>query len=131
MSPTFSYSDLLPLGNDETKYRLISSEGVSVVKLGDKEFLQVEAEALTTLTAQAIHDISHYLRPAHLQQLGLVPGDAVILAVVPEHRALVVINPCLFAGFAPAHVRAMLISGDDALAPVVSRALSSVVAGAQ
>ena len=64
-------------------------------------------------------------------RLGLVPGDAVILAVVPEHRALVVINPCLFAGFAPAHVRAMLISGDDALAPVVSRALSSVVAGAQ
>ena len=71
------------------------------------------------------------LRPAHLQQLGLVPGDAVILAVVPEHRALVVINPCLLAGFAPAHVRAMLISGDDALTPVVSRALSSVVAGAQ
>ncbi len=44
--PNFSYSDLLPLGADTTKYRLIGTEGVSVVKLGDKEFLQVEAAAL-------------------------------------------------------------------------------------
>ncbi len=36
MSPTFSYSQLLPLGKDETKYRLVSKEGVKVVKLGDR-----------------------------------------------------------------------------------------------
>ena len=71
------------------------------------------------------------LRPAHLYQLGLGQGDTVILAVLPEHRALVVINPGLLAGFAPAHVLTMLTSDDDALAPVVSRALSSVVAGVQ
>ena len=29
--PNFSYSDLLPLGEDKTKYRLVSKEGVSVV----------------------------------------------------------------------------------------------------
>ena len=75
MSPTFSYSHLLPLGKDETKYRLVSKEGVKVVKLGDREFLEVAPEALTKLTAEAIHDISHYLRPDHLQQLANIIKD--------------------------------------------------------
>ncbi|CAN2176874.1 TtdA Tartrate dehydratase alpha subunit/Fumarate hydratase class I, N-terminal domain [Candidatus Nanopelagicaceae bacterium] len=75
MSPTFSYSDLLPLGEDTTQYRLISKEGVSVVKLGDREFLQVEPEAIAKLTEEAIHDISHYLRPDHLQQLANIMKD--------------------------------------------------------
>ena len=73
--PNFSYSELLPLGKDETKYRLVSTEGVSVLKLGDKEFLQVEPSALEKLTAEAIHDISHYLRPDHLQQLANIIAD--------------------------------------------------------
>ena len=71
----FSYSELLPLGEDETTYRLVSREGVSVVKLGDREFLQVSASALEKLTAEAIHDISHYLRPDHLQQLANIIAD--------------------------------------------------------
>jgi fumarate hydratase class I len=75
MSPTFSYSHLLPLGKDETTYRLVSKEGVKVVKLGDREFLEVAPEALTKLTAEAIHDISHYLRPDHLQQLANIIKD--------------------------------------------------------
>ena len=75
MSPTFSYSQLLPLGKDETKYRLVSKEGVKVVKLGEREFLEVSPEALTKLTAEAIHDISHYLRPDHLQQLANIITD--------------------------------------------------------
>jgi len=73
--PNFSYSDLLPLGEDKTKYRLVSKEGVSVVKLGDKEFLQVEPSALEKLTAEAIHDINHYLRSEHLQQLTNIVKD--------------------------------------------------------
>jgi len=73
--PNFSYSELLPLGKDETVYRLVSNEGVSVVRLGDKEFLQVEPAALEKLTAEAIHDISHYLRPDHLQQLADIIKD--------------------------------------------------------
>ena len=73
--PTFSYSELLPLGADQTTYRLVSTEGVSVVQLGDKEFLQVDASAIEKLTAEAIHDISHYLRPDHLQQLATIIAD--------------------------------------------------------
>ena len=75
MSPDFTYSDLLPLGADKTKYRLVSKEGVSVIKLGDKEFLQVEPSALTLLTETAIHDISHYLRSEHLEQLAKILKD--------------------------------------------------------
>ena len=71
----FTYSDLLPLGEDTTQYRLVSKEGVSVVKLGDKEFLQVEPRALELLTEVAMHDISHYLRTAHLQQLAKIISD--------------------------------------------------------
>ena len=75
MSPTFSYSQLLPLGKDETKYRLVSKEGVKVVQLGDRQFLEVSPEALTKLTSEAIHDISHYLRPDHLAQLANIITD--------------------------------------------------------
>ncbi|CAN2219434.1 TtdA Tartrate dehydratase alpha subunit/Fumarate hydratase class I, N-terminal domain [Candidatus Nanopelagicaceae bacterium] len=73
--PNFSYSDLLPIGEDKTKYRLVSTEGVSVVKLGDKEFLQVDPSALEKLSAEAIHDINHYLRAEHLQQLTNIVKD--------------------------------------------------------
>ena len=73
--PKFSYSDLLPLGKDTTKYRLVSREGVSVVKHGEREFLQVEPAALELLTSEAIHDINHYLRAEHLQQLTNIVKD--------------------------------------------------------
>ena len=75
MSPQFSYADLLPIGEDKTKYRNIGSAGVSVIKLGDREFLQVGPEALTLLSETAIHDISHYLRAEHLQQLANILKD--------------------------------------------------------
>jgi fumarate hydratase class I len=75
MAPQFSYSNLLPIGEDKTKYRNIGKAGVSVIKLGDREFLQVAPEALTLLTETAIHDISHYLRAEHLQQLANILKD--------------------------------------------------------
>ena len=75
MSPQFTYSDLLPLGEDSTKYRLLTKDGVSVKKHGDLEFLHVEPSALSHLTEVAIHDISHYLRAAHLQQLANILSD--------------------------------------------------------
>ncbi|MEY4037682.1 MAG: hypothetical protein RL201_1063 [Actinomycetota bacterium] len=75
MAPQFSYSDLLPIGEDKTKYRNIGKDGVSVIKLGDREFLQVAPESLTLQTETAIHDISHYLRAEHLQQLANILKD--------------------------------------------------------
>ncbi|HUW87029.1 MAG TPA: fumarate hydratase [Candidatus Paceibacterota bacterium] len=75
MSPEFTYSDILPLGKDKTEYRSLGSAGVSTVRLGDKEFLQVSPEAITHLSEVAMHDISHYLRSAHLQQLSNILDD--------------------------------------------------------
>ena len=65
----FRYSDLLPTGQDDTPYRLITTDGVSTFEANSRTFLQVDPEALRLLTAEAMHDIAHYLRPAHLQQL--------------------------------------------------------------
>ena len=75
MTPTFSYSDLLPLGPDTTTYRSLGNKGVTTVKHGEKTFLEITPEAIATLTETAIHDISHYLRPAHLQQLANILKD--------------------------------------------------------
>jgi fumarate hydratase, class I len=72
----FAYTPLLPLGEDRTEYRLITDEGVDVVNgPGGRRFLTVEPEVLTTLTAEAFHDISHFLRPAHLAQLRAIIDD--------------------------------------------------------
>ncbi len=71
----FAYSELLPPGPDTTEYRLVSSEGVSTVGVADKTFLKVEPEALTRLTSEAMHDIAHYLRSDHLQQLRNILDD--------------------------------------------------------
>ena len=71
----FKYSDLLPVGKDQTKYRLLTSEGVKVTKLGDREFIEVEPDAITKLTETAIHDINHYLRAEHLEQLTNILKD--------------------------------------------------------
>ncbi|GAM44674.1 fumarate hydratase [Nocardia seriolae] len=74
-APDFLYSDLLPIGKDETPYRLLTTEGVSTFEAGGRTFLQFEPEVLRMLTAEAMHDISHYLRPAHLAQLRKIIDD--------------------------------------------------------
>jgi fumarate hydratase class I len=72
----FEYEDLLPIGPDQTEYWLLTTEGVSTVEgPGGRTFLQVEPEALRTLTETAMHDIAHYLRPAHLAQLRRIIDD--------------------------------------------------------
>ncbi|NLU72157.1 fumarate hydratase [Streptomyces sp. HNM0575] len=73
--PDFTYTDLLPTGEDPTPYRLVTSEGVRTFEAGGRTFLQVEPEALRLLAAEAVHDISHYLRPEHLAQLRRILDD--------------------------------------------------------
>jgi fumarate hydratase class I len=73
--PEFSFSELLPLGHDDTPYRLITTEHVSTVDTPLGTFLRVEPEALTLITQEAMRDIAHLLRPGHLQQLRNVLDD--------------------------------------------------------
>jgi fumarate hydratase class I len=73
--PEFSYTDLLPLGEDTTPYRLVTTEGISTFEAGGRTFLQVGPEALRRLAAEAMHDIAHFLRPEHLAQLRRILDD--------------------------------------------------------
>ena len=75
MAPDFSYSDLLPLGNDTTSYRNLGTAGISTEKIGNREILSIAPEAIEMLTSTAIHDISHYLRTTHLEQLASILED--------------------------------------------------------
>ena len=73
----FLYEDMLPsIGEDATPYRLLTTDGVSTVQGPDGQvFLSVAPEALELLAQTAMHDIAHYLRPAHLAQLRAILGD--------------------------------------------------------
>ncbi len=73
--PEFSYSDLLPTGPDTTQYRHLTSDGITVRQALGREFLEIEPGVLTLLTEQAMHDIAHLLRPAHLRQLRSILDD--------------------------------------------------------
>jgi len=71
----FEYQDLLPLGADETDYRLLTTDGVEVVEAAGRTFLTVTPEAIRMLTAEAMRDIAHLLRPGHLAQLRTILDD--------------------------------------------------------
>ena len=73
--PEFAYQDLLPLGADETPYRLLTTEGVSTVETEVGTFLKVDHEALTLLAREAMFEIAHFLRPGHLAQLRGILDD--------------------------------------------------------
>ncbi len=66
---------LFPLGPDTTPYRKLTSEGVTVEKMGEREMIVVEPEALRLLAEQAMMDINHLLRPGHLAQLRQILED--------------------------------------------------------
>ena len=73
--PEFDYSEMLPIGPDETPYRLLTNEGVSTIDVGGRTFLTVEPEVLRALTETAVHDMQHFLRPGHLAQLRAIIDD--------------------------------------------------------
>ncbi len=72
----FEYHDLLPLGNHvAVPYKQLSADHVSTFEASGHTFLEVEREALTLLTAEAMRDIAHLLRPGHLAQLRAILDD--------------------------------------------------------
>jgi fumarate hydratase class I len=75
MASEFSYQDLLPIGEDKTEYRLLSSDGISTFSADGKEFLKVSPAVIENLTEVALHNISHYLRSEHLAQLANILKD--------------------------------------------------------
>jgi len=72
--PTFT--ELLPLGPDTTEYRCISTDGVRTVDTPFGTMLEVDPAAIRLLTAEAMREIAHFLRPGHLQQLRDILDDS-------------------------------------------------------
>ena len=72
---SFNYTEILPIAEHEPEYRLVTTEGISTSKIGDRTFLNIEPSALEKVAYEAIHDISHYLRTSHLEQLRKIIDD--------------------------------------------------------
>jgi fumarate hydratase class I len=73
--PEFAFTELLPIGHDDTPYEKIGTDHVGTFTAGGRTFLEVAPEALTLLTARAMRDIAHLLRPGHLAQLRAIVDD--------------------------------------------------------
>ena len=71
----YRYQPIFELGTDKTPYRQLATDGVSVVTVDGREFLQVDPDVLREVSRQAFDDIAHLLRPAHLGQLRKVVDD--------------------------------------------------------
>ena len=74
-SDDFDFTELLPLGEDTTEYRLITTEGVETVETSEGRFLKVAPSAIRRLTAEAMREIAHHLRSGHLAQLRAILDD--------------------------------------------------------
>ncbi|MFK5956487.1 MAG: fumarate hydratase [Planctomycetota bacterium] len=72
---SFQFQPMFPLGPRETPWRKLTSDFVRVVEADGEEVLRVEPEALELLAKEAMHDIAHFLRPGHLQQLRDILDD--------------------------------------------------------
>jgi fumarate hydratase class I len=73
--PEFSYRDIFEFGEDATPYRKLSGDYVHEAKFDGTPMLKVEPQALSLLAAEAFKDISHLLRPGHLQQMRNILDD--------------------------------------------------------
>ena len=71
----YTHRELLPLGEDETPYRLLSTDYVSMGSFEGRQMLKVDTEGLAMLADQAIRDSAHLLRPGHLAQLRQILDD--------------------------------------------------------
>ena len=71
----FAYSPLLPLANDKTEYRQISSDFVSEIEIDGRSFLKIDPKGLELLAQTAFEDVSHLLRASHLKQVRAILDD--------------------------------------------------------
>jgi fumarate hydratase class I len=71
----FHYQDPFSLGADNTRYRLLTKDGVSVSRFEGEEILKVEPDSLTFLANQALRDISFLLRPEHNEMVAAILTD--------------------------------------------------------
>ena len=74
-TPEFKYAPMFQVGKDDTEYRLLTKEGVSVGDFEGHPMLKVTPEALTLLAQQAFHDVEFMLRREHNLQVAKILRD--------------------------------------------------------
>ena len=74
-TPPFKYQKMFPLGGDDTKYKLLTKEGVETAEFMGEKILKINPEALTFLAREAMRNVSFYLRPAHLKLVAAILDD--------------------------------------------------------
>ena len=75
MSAPVNYAPMYPLAEQPTPWRKLPIEGVSTIEADGKRILRITPKALADLAFAAFHDVSHLLRPEHLQQLRNILND--------------------------------------------------------
>ena len=71
----FKYQEPFPLSGDDTSYRLLTKDYVSVAEFGGEEILKIEPEGLAFLAANAMRDTSFLLRARHNEQVARIFSD--------------------------------------------------------
>ncbi|MGV3613278.1 MAG: fumarate hydratase [Fluviicola sp.] len=71
----FFYQEPYPIQKDTTEYRKVSSDFVTVEKIGNREVLNIDPKALEFLAQEALADVSFYLRTSHLEKLRAILDD--------------------------------------------------------
>lgn len=73
--PEFEYQPMFPQPKPDTAFKKLTGDFVSVGEYKGSRILEVDRRALTLLTAEAVHTISHLFRPGHLAQLSKILDD--------------------------------------------------------
>jgi fumarate hydratase class I len=71
----FIYQDAYPILKDDTQYKKLSSDYVTLQQVGNREIVVIDPKALELLAQQAMIDVSFLLRTKHLQSLHNILND--------------------------------------------------------
>jgi len=71
----FIYEKPFQIREDDTEYRLISSDHVRIKKTGGRKILHVDPAGLELLAREAINDVSFFMRSTHLKKLKKILDD--------------------------------------------------------
>lgn len=71
----FKYQKPFPILKDDTAYRLLTRDFVSVAECDGRRILKVVPEGIELLAREAFNDVSFYLRASHLEKLVEILND--------------------------------------------------------
>lgn len=71
----FKYQEPFPITKDDTVYRKLTSDYVSVQEIDGRKIVKVAPEGLQILAKEAMSDVSFYLRSSHLEKLAKIIDD--------------------------------------------------------